>query len=146
MIRPFCIKKFSWPVYRSILKISFYYKCFLLCFSRLLLPILARSHSFETMRKLCLSKKLPHQWITWNYSILRSAHLFHGLEGQEGLSWQLITKLFGAFLVVLLTTWNCITTHITRNHCCHFLSRLLHPRATVFPQIWWLLIYLAIYI
>ena len=28
----------------------------------------------ETMRKLCLSTKFPHQEIRWNYSIFRSVH------------------------------------------------------------------------
>ena len=30
-------------------------------------------NSAKTMQKLCLSTKLPHQEITWNYAILRSA-------------------------------------------------------------------------
>ena len=35
--------------------------------------ICGKGDSSETMRKLCLSAKLPHQKIRWNYVIFRSA-------------------------------------------------------------------------
>ena len=37
----------------------------------------------ETMRKLCLSTKFPHQEISWNYGIFRSVKQGDSLNNQK---------------------------------------------------------------
>ena len=67
---------------------------------------------FETMQKMCLSTKFPHQEIKWNYGILRSAYFTNNKVYYESISniflpcqayfWKDLPILFVLFSILYL--------------------------------------------
>ena len=98
-----------------------------------------QSDSPETMRKLCLSTKFPHQEIRWNYGILRSVNgfwpqmfdkIFNIPLNIKKLSNILITWWYGkssraSFLSFSSTTsWSInVIIYLCCKVLCHFVSR-----------------------